>query len=139
MLTAFITTIPGIPIIYYGDEIGLVGAGDPDNRKRMIFKDLNNFQNKTKENLKKLLDLRNNRMSLIYGGFNLIDVTSDLYIYERNYFEEKSIVIFNKSDEIKEITINNLEEYNINFNSKSDKNIVKIKPYNFEILTNKEK
>jgi glycosidase len=139
MLTAFITTIPGIPIIYYGDEIGLVGAGDPDNRKKMIFNDLNNFQNKTKENLKKLLDLRNNRMSLIYGGFNLIDVTSDLYIYERNYFEEKSIVIFNKSDEIKEVTINNLEEYNINFNSKSDKNIVKIKPYNFEILTNKEK
>lgn len=139
MLTAFITTIPGIPIIYYGDEIGLVGAGDPDNRKKMIFKDLNNFQNKTKENLKKLLDLRNNRMSLIYGGFNLIDITSDLYIYERNYFEEKSIVIFNKSDEIKEITINNLEEYNINFNSRSDKNIVKIKPYNFEILTNKEK
>ena len=139
MLTAFITTIPGIPIIYYGDEIGLVGAGDPDNRKKMIFNDLNNFQNKTKENLKKLLDLRNNRMSLIYGGFNLIDVTSDSYIYERNYFEEKSIVIFNKSDEIKEVTINNLEEYNINFNSKSDKNIVKIKPYNFEILTNKEK
>ena len=78
-------------------------------------------------------------MSLIYGGFNLIDVTSDLYIYERNYFEEKSVVIFNKSDELKEVTINNLEEYNINFNSKSDKNIVKIKPYNFEILTNKEK
>ena len=34
MLTAFITTIPGIPIVYYGDEIGLVGAGDPDNRKK---------------------------------------------------------------------------------------------------------
>ena len=43
------------------------------------------------------------------------------------------------SDELKEVTINNLEEYNINFNSESDKNIVKIKPYNFEILTNKEK
>ena len=56
-----------------------------------------------------MLDLRNNRMSLIYGGFNLIDVTSDLYIYERNYFEEKSIVILNKSDELKEVTINNLE------------------------------
>ena len=126
MLTAFITTIPGIPIIYYGDEIGLVGAGDPDNRKKMIFNDLNNFQNKTKENLKKLLDLRNNRMSLIYGGFNLIDVTSDLYIYERNYFEEKSIVIFNKSDELKEVTINNLEEYNINFNSNQIKILLKL-------------
>ena len=25
-------TSPGIPLIYYGDEIGLAGGGDPDNR-----------------------------------------------------------------------------------------------------------
>ena len=25
----------GVPLIYYGDEIGLPGAGDPDNRRLM--------------------------------------------------------------------------------------------------------
>ncbi len=34
---AFTLTQPGIPLIYYGDEIGLHGGGDPDNRRRMSF------------------------------------------------------------------------------------------------------
>ncbi len=32
---AFIMSIPGAPMIYYGDEIGLTGAHDPDNRRFM--------------------------------------------------------------------------------------------------------
>lgn len=32
---AFINSQPEIPLIYYGDEIGLPGAGDPDNRRMM--------------------------------------------------------------------------------------------------------
>lgn len=30
---AFLATTRGIPLVYYGDEIGIVGAGDPDNRR----------------------------------------------------------------------------------------------------------
>ena len=30
-----ILTNKGAPLIYYGDEIGLPGAGDPDNRRMM--------------------------------------------------------------------------------------------------------
>ena len=32
-------TNPGIPLIYYGDEIGLAGGGDPDNRRMMPWND----------------------------------------------------------------------------------------------------
>lgn len=28
-------TLPGIPMLYYGDELGLLGGGDPDNRRDM--------------------------------------------------------------------------------------------------------
>ena len=27
--------LPGIPLLYYGDEVGLAGAGDPDNRRML--------------------------------------------------------------------------------------------------------
>jgi glycosidase len=36
---AFLFTSPGIPMIYYGDEIGLAGGGDPDNRRMMPWDD----------------------------------------------------------------------------------------------------
>ena len=33
----YLLTSPGIPLIYYGDEYGLEGANDPDNRRMMQF------------------------------------------------------------------------------------------------------
>ncbi len=33
MALAFVMTLPGIPLVYAGDEVGLAGSGDPDNRR----------------------------------------------------------------------------------------------------------
>jgi glycosidase len=33
----FLLTTPGLPLVYYGDEIGLPGYADPDNRQPMRF------------------------------------------------------------------------------------------------------
>jgi glycosidase len=37
MAQALVLSLPGAPVIYYGDEIGLPGAGDPDCRRPMRF------------------------------------------------------------------------------------------------------
>ncbi len=37
MALAFDLTQPGVPLLYYGDEVGLAGGGDPDNRRTMDF------------------------------------------------------------------------------------------------------
>ncbi len=34
---AFVLTAPGAPVVYYGDEHGMPGVGDPDNRRPMRF------------------------------------------------------------------------------------------------------
>lgn len=40
MIIAFQYLLPGMPHIYYGNEVGMWGADDPDNRKPMIWNDL---------------------------------------------------------------------------------------------------
>jgi cyclomaltodextrinase len=43
-LNAFNMTIPGVPVIYYGDEIGDPGGNDPDNRRMMRFDKLSKYE-----------------------------------------------------------------------------------------------
>ena len=136
MLTAFVMTIPGIPVIYYADEIGMVGAGDPDNRRPMMFEGLNSFQQDVKKNIQILSKLRQSKLSLIYGEFNLLQVTDKTYVYERNYLNQKSIIMFNKGFESVNINLNkDLGAYKQYFNSKIENSIVTLSPFSFEILT----
>ncbi len=104
-LTAFIMTIPGVPVIYYGDEIGIPGANDPDSRRPMIFENLTPNQQATKDNLKKLTRLRSSNMAFVYGDFNTLKVTDEVYAYARSYFENRTIVVFNKGSRERSVLI----------------------------------
>jgi len=104
-LTAFIMTIPGVPVIYYGDEIGLPGAGDPDSRRPMKFESLGEHELDLKEKTAKLAKLRNTHPVFVYGDFRTLLAEEHAYAYARSYFEQTGIVVFNKSREVKTITI----------------------------------
>ncbi len=95
-LIAFNMTIPGIPVIYYGDEFGMPGANDPDNRRMMIFDSLNKNQQYLKSTTAKLATLRNQNLALTYGDFATLKVSEKIYIYLRSYFDKAVIVVFNK-------------------------------------------
>lgn len=105
MLNAFNMTIPGVPCIYYGDEIGLGGAGDPDSRRMMKFDNLTPFQANTREVSSKLCNLRKSYMPLMYGDFRFINVENADMAYIRTYFNEFAIVVFNKSKN-KSVSVN---------------------------------
>jgi cyclomaltodextrinase / maltogenic alpha-amylase / neopullulanase len=106
MLMAFNITIPGIPVIYYGDEIGMPGANDPDNRRMMVFENLTKNQLNVKNTLSKLTKLRRENMAFMYG--ETMQLLNDNYTYSflRNYFGKTAIIIFNKSKQAKTINLN---------------------------------
>ncbi len=102
-LTAFIMTIPGVPVLYYGDEIGMPGAGDPDCRRPMKFENLTERQKDVRNRAAKLAHLRKDNLAFIYGDFETLKLDQHIWAYSRYYFGENAIVIFNKSDEDKTI------------------------------------
>jgi len=102
-LMAFNMTIPGIPVIFYGDEFGMSGGGDPDNRRMMRFDSLNKHEQYLKSVTTKLSYLRKNNLPLIYGDFTGLKVTDNVYVYMRSYFDEAVIVVFNKDRSKKKI------------------------------------
>ncbi|NBV57871.1 MAG: alpha-amlyase, partial [Bacteroidetes bacterium] len=93
---AFNMTIPGIPIIYYGDEYGLPGAGDPDNRRMMQFKNLQTREESLRQEIKKLIDIRLSNMALIYGDFEITENTINKLSYKRKYFDNEVSVTLDK-------------------------------------------
>jgi glycosidase len=146
MLTAFNMTIPGLPVIYYGDEIGIPGGNDPDSRRQMKFTDLTPLELATKAKASKLADLRKSNLALVYGTFTTLQVDEKTYIYVRKYFNQEAIVIFNKSDKSVMIKVDlpawlgvkNLEaEFGNKFELKDNNLEMELQPWSFEIITGK--
>lgn len=91
-------TFPGVPIIYYGDEAGLEGGKDPDNRKAYP------WGNENKEILdlyKLFINIRNNEEALKKGNLKFYDTDLDVCVYERTFNNEKVMIAVNTSGEKK--------------------------------------
>jgi len=96
---AYILTIPGVPVIYYGDEIGMTGAADPDNRRMMRFDDdLNENEKQTLKDVSKIIHIRKNHPALRYGDFLTLQADKNIYAYVRSDMNERILVVINKSE-----------------------------------------
>ncbi|RAQ94292.1 alpha-amylase family glycosyl hydrolase [Thermogemmatispora tikiterensis] len=94
---AAVLTLPGIPIIYYGTEQYLHndtnGGGDPYNRPMM-----SSFSTTTTayNEIKALSTLRQSNPALAYGTYQQRWINSDVFIYERQFFNNVVLVAINK-------------------------------------------
>lgn len=96
---AFLLTCRGIPVILYGDEQYLhndtSGGGDPYNR---VWMSSFNTSTTAYQLIDKLATLRQNNDALAYGGYQQRWINNDVYIYERQFFNDVVLVAINKND-----------------------------------------
>ncbi|MCP4711524.1 MAG: hypothetical protein GY869_23135, partial [Planctomycetes bacterium] len=98
----FQMTYVGAPMIYYGDEVGMYGADDPDCRKPMLWDDLT-YADGDRPNLnlfdhiKKLIAIRKSSKAFSIGDFRpvLLDDEKDVFAYRRTYGHESFIIVLN--------------------------------------------
>ena len=104
LAAVFLMTYIGAPVIYYGDEVGMMGGEDPDCRRTMIW-------NKNQQNIdllnfyKKIIKLRRESLALRRGNFKCLYQQGGLYCFSRQLNEEKIVVALNNSDKNEEIKI----------------------------------
>ena len=85
-------TLPGVPCIYYGDEAGMEGAGDPFCRLSFPWGDEDSALTDT---YRKLAAARRREEIFRCGGFTLVHVDTDVLCYERIGETEKIVVLIN--------------------------------------------
>ncbi len=117
LVALFQFTWKGAPMIYYGTESGMWGADDPDDRKPMVWQDMeyepevhhpygenrpandNNFDEDLYSYYKKLAELRNTELPLKWGEAEIVyhNPEKKLVLFSRTYKNEKIWVILNRS------------------------------------------
>lgn len=112
----FQMTYIGIPMIYYGDEIGMEGATDPHCRKPMLWKAED--QNKELyEWYRKLIALRKQHIILQKGAFRpwFTDEARSVIGYMRRWEQDKIAVLINHSPNAYQLELSSI---------RSDKNVL---------------
>ncbi|WP_249898663.1 alpha-glycosidase [Paenibacillus sp. PK3_47] len=139
----FLLTFTGTPCIYYGDEIGLEGEGDPDCRKCMIWE-----EDKQDRDLhqwyKQLIHLRKAHTALSTGEIRFLKSGSQerACAYERWDDNSRLTVWMNPSDELVALTGELDGTWEDAFGDEQIKSAdgvlkVHLEPYSFKVLIKK--
>jgi glycosidase len=101
-----IFTLPGMPTVFQGDEVGLAGSGDPDNRR--VFprdEELRDAQRDLRALTERLGALRTCSTALRRGDRRTLVVEEARYAYVRTTDDAAAIVALTAADEASELTL----------------------------------
>ena len=140
MAMTFISTVRGIPQIYYGTEIAMTSTEDHgqlrkdfpggwpnDKVNAFIDMGLKSNQLEAKRFLKKLLNWRKNNAAIIKGNMIHYPVRDGIYVYFREYKNDLVMIAMNNNE--KKLRIDSQRFYEVIKDRKSGKDIFNDKVY----------
>lgn len=92
----FVLSVDGVPMIYYGDEIGMTGAGDPDNRRFMQWENLAPGQEAVRTHFSKVAAVRKAHPALRYGSRRPLVAEGDRYAFVRAHLGDAVLAVWNR-------------------------------------------
>lgn len=92
----------GAPTVYYGDEVGVVGFTDPDNRRTFPW---GNENQRLLDFHKEMIRIHKEQEILRTGSIKMLTWANNVLAYGRFQDDEQIVVILNNSKELKEITV----------------------------------
>ncbi|KAB8145193.1 maltodextrin glucosidase [Chloroflexia bacterium SDU3-3] len=95
---ALLYAFPGVPCIYYGDEVGLEGGTDPDNRRPMPW-DESRWNAAVLDFERKLTRIRRSSPALRHGGFQLVHAHGQTVAFLREVLDERVLVVARRADD----------------------------------------
>lgn len=92
-------TVPGAPNIYYGSEIGLDGAHDPDCRRAFPWDEESAWDHALRADVRRYIQLRRAVPALRRGDFQIRYADRDCVVYQRTWGQQVALVAVNGSGE----------------------------------------
>ncbi|MGM9791666.1 MAG: alpha-amylase family glycosyl hydrolase [Candidatus Cryptobacteroides sp.] len=135
LLEALMLTVPGVPCIYQGDEFGVPGAGDPDNRRMMQFDGYTESEQEVLSTIKLLTSLRRSEMPLLYGDLHNLRADGQHLYFERSYMGRSVVVALNDSDSEAAFDIPAGKDFSCHFKGSIQNGLLYVPPFSFEIIT----
>lgn len=96
LATLLLMTFPGAPSVYYGDEVGLPGALDPDCRRSFPPKE--QWNQEILDCHRRLIALRHAHLALRIGEYRLLGADELMYVFARLWEGDVLIIAVNSDD-----------------------------------------
>ena len=106
---ALIFGLPGIPCIYYGDEVGMQGYRDPFNRGYFTWWNQDKF---IQDNIMKLSSFRNNHTQYQNGGLYFVYASHNTIAYVRYNDGKEVLTAVNRGESSESFSYNEIS-YNV--------------------------
>ncbi len=104
LATLFQMVFPGVPSVYYGDEIGMEGKSDPDCRRAFPW-DERHWDRELHAEFKRFIALRQAHPALRRGRYTLLAATQAVYAFARHDDAETVIVVLNVGDAVERVEL----------------------------------